>query len=29
MGSELKVETSAGNGTRFFFEIDLAPAGSL
>lgn len=29
MGSELRVETSAGNGTRFFFEIDLAPAGSL
>ena len=29
MGSELKLETRAGWGTRFFFEVDLPPATHL
>ena len=29
MGSELKFETRAGEGTRFFFELDLPPVASL
>jgi len=26
MGGELRFDTSPGQGTRFFFEIDLPPA---
>ena len=29
MGSELQVETGPGRGTRFFFTLDLPPAGTL
>jgi hypothetical protein len=29
MGSELKLETRAQWGTRFFFELELPPAVSL
>lgn len=29
MGSELRLETKTGWGTRFFFEVDLPPAGQM
>jgi signal transduction histidine kinase len=29
MGSELKLETKAGWGTRFYFDLDLPPAGQM
>jgi hypothetical protein len=29
MGSELRLETKAGWGTRFFFDLDLPPAGQM
>jgi len=29
MGSELRLETRAGWGTRFFFDLDLPPAGQM